>query len=86
MAKKTTLETLDKKIDTVSDLVEALAVSVKHGFGETAKQVDLDELKGDVGELKTQVNRIESRISGYDNRLDRVVDDIRLVKTKVGMR
>ena len=79
MTKKTTLETLDKKIDKVSDFVEALAVSVKHGFDETAKKSDLEETNRRLG-------RIEASISGYDNRLDRFVDDMRLVKTKVGLR
>ncbi|PIQ68705.1 MAG: hypothetical protein COV91_02740 [Candidatus Taylorbacteria bacterium CG11_big_fil_rev_8_21_14_0_20_46_11] len=70
------------KIMTIDDL----AVMVKRGFDETAKQVDLNELKEDVSELRKQVNRIEARMGGYDNRLDLVVDDVRLVKTKVGIK
>lgn len=66
--------------------IDDLAVMVKRGFDETAKQVDLDELKEDVGELRKQVNRVEVRIGGYDNRLDHVVDDVRLLKTKAGLR
>ncbi len=87
MAKSITFKSLDTKFDKLTDTVEKLAISVKHGFDETAKQVDLDALTKDVAELGTKVTRIKNvLIGGQDRRLYKIEDDIRVIKTKVGIK
>ncbi|MEK7169683.1 MAG: hypothetical protein AAB767_00150 [Patescibacteria group bacterium] len=67
--------------------IDDLAVMVKKGFDETAKRVNLDALTKDVAELSTKVTRIENiLIRAHDNRIYKVEDDIRLIKTKVGIK
>ena len=67
--------------------IDDLAVMVKKGFDETEKRVNLDALTKDVAELSTKVTRIENiLIRAHDNRIYKVEDDIRLIKTKVGIK
>ncbi len=71
---------------TVTDLVttvENLAISTKRGFDSTATKEDMD---AGFKEVNARLDRIESTVTGHGNRIDRVVDDVRLVKTKVGMQ
>ena len=73
-----------KKITT-----EELAVMIKRGFDETAKKVDMEArfeetaTKQDVADIRRDITRIENiLIEGLQRRLERVEDDMRLVKTK----
>jgi len=63
---------------------------IKRGFDETATKQDveeirseLSELKGDIADLKKDVTRIENiLVGGLSRRVERLEDDMRLVKTK----
>ena len=85
MIKKMTLEELARMT------ANGFAAMEKH-FDQTASKSDLDELatKKDLAdvkeELQTDIKRIGNVPLGLERRLDRVEDDLRLVKTKVGIR
>ena len=70
MAKKMTLETL--------------AGMVKRGFDETAKKTEVDaRFDG----IEKELQRIENIvIRAHDNRITALEDNMRLVKTKLGVR
>lgn len=63
---------------------------VKRGFDSTASKEDMNagfkEVTANFKEVNERLGRIESTVTGHGNRIDRVVDDVRLLKTKVGMR
>jgi hypothetical protein len=82
-----------KKEITLDDL----AVMVKRGFDETAKKVDLINLTERVGniekELKKEINEVRHDISlisalpaRLEHRVDVLYDDMRLVKTQIGLK
>lgn len=77
--------------------IDDLAVMIKRGFDDTVTKADLQavkkELKEDISrlereiaELRDDVSRLTPLPAGIERRLDRVEDDMRLVKTKVGIR
>lgn len=87
MQKKVTLRSLDKKIDKVSDTVETLAGAVKRGFDATASKTDVEELKTDVAEVKDRLHRVENiLVGGITNRVEDLEDDVRILKTRAGIR
>ena len=59
-------------------------------FDEVATKEELTEVKKelqkDIAELRTDVTRIGHLPESLGRRADRLEDDIRLVKTKVGIR
>lgn len=75
---------------TTNQQIEELAAMVKSGFDATASREDMDAgFKGVTAsfkEVNERLDRIESTVTGHGNRIDRIVDDVRLLKTKVGMR
>ena len=77
--------------------INELAVMVKRGFDETAKNLDVrfDETatKQDILRLEKEIASLREDIAhgnripaSLGHRVDRAEDDIRLIKTKVGMR
>ena len=81
--------------------IEVLAGMVKRGFDETAKKADVDtrfdetektikqevaRLEKEIADLHEDVAHLTQLPASIERRLDRVEDDMRLVKTKVGIR
>lgn len=77
-----------KKKKTTNQLIEDLAISVQNGFIEVKQE--FKEVKREIKELDQKVDKrfdkIESFVNGHERRFDRLEDDMRVVKTKVGMR
>ena len=69
----------------ISDEVEKLAMMVKGGFDEVIQKMD----KG-FTEVHERLDKADGRLMrielGYGTRLERAEDNIRLIKTKIGMR
>lgn len=85
----------------VSKEIEKLAIMIAKGFAATATKDELsslkDEMKDEMAEMKDEMNRrfdtvdgrldhIEAVIERHADRLDRVVDDVRVLKTRAGIR
>ncbi len=66
--------------------IENLAGSVKRGFDETATKQDILQLKEEIAEMHDEIALIERLPVSVERRLDLVEDDMRQVKTKVGIR
>lgn len=73
--------------DLFDEKIGVLAIMIQNGFDE------LNRNKADKTDLKTAIDRLEGRmntlefklITAPNNRLDKVEDDIRQIKSKVGL-
>jgi len=83
------------KKKTTNQLVEDLARAVQKGFVEVKEE--FKEVRQEIKELDQKVDkrfdkveerldRIEGFVTGHGNRLDRLEDNMLVVKTKVGIR
>ncbi len=80
--------------------IEDLAVMVKRGFDDTASKRDvklvddrldkvddrLQKIEKEVKELREDLAFVTRLPASVERRVDRMEDDIRLIKTKVGLR
>lgn len=77
--------------DLLDRRFEELAIMIQNGFAEIIGRVNVlesgvEKLEESVYELKTQVNTIEFKlINAPSNRLDKIEDDIRQIKSKFGL-
>lgn len=83
-----------KKVTT-----EELAIMIKRGFDETATTVAMDarfaetaskqdivRLEKEITELRTDIAHVSRLPASLGRRVDHLEDDMRLVKTKAGIR
>ena len=80
--------TLSAKMES---LIDNLAISVKNGFDQMVTKEEFEERMAGVDarfdQMDRRFDRIENvSIGGHERRLDNIEDDIRLIKTKVGLR
>lgn len=91
----------DKKFDEKFDKrFSEMAIMIQNGFEEVYKRLDtkvdkedfyslkeeVHDLKGEVFALKYDLGGLENRlIDGPNRRLDRVEDDVRIIKTKLSL-
>ena len=71
--------------------VDDLAVMIARGFDATATKADLAKLHAEVNQRFTKMEQRFDRVENIllraqDNRLDRLEDDVRVIKTKVGVQ
>ncbi len=94
MQKKThiTLDGLAVKLDGLAVTVDALARITANGFSRVDKRFDEMEKRFD-DKLETVKEELQSDIASVnhlperlEHRMDTLYDDMRLVKTKVGIR
>ena len=77
----------------ISDEIERLAVMIAKGFAATATKDEMNQRFEEMEQRFEQVNerldRADGRLMrielGYGTRLERAEDNIRLIKTKIGM-
>jgi ribosome-associated translation inhibitor RaiA len=83
------------KKKTTNQLVEDLAISVQKGFIEVKqemkagfKAVDerLNKVEERLDKVEERLENIEGLVGGHERRFERLEDDMRVVKTKVGIR
>ena len=71
--------------------MEKLAIMVKNGFDVTATK---EEMRGGFGVMDKRFNEVEKRldrienllIRDHSNKIERLEDSMRIVKTKLGIR
>ncbi len=72
--KKVTLNTVDKKIDTLITTVDNLAIATKRGFDNTVSKEEFGEFKDEMTEFKQKTEltlfNIDSKMQTVDQRLD----------------
>ncbi len=79
-----TVGVLSVKLDDLTSTVDGLAISVKNGFDQ---MVTKDEFEERMDGVNNRLDRIENiSIGGHERRIDNLEDDIRLIKTKVGLK
>lgn len=71
------VDSVTEKIDTLTTVVDNLAVATKRGFDVVDKRFD---------DVEERLERIEGTVTNHGNRIDRLSDDMRVVKTKVGIK
>ena len=79
---------------TTNQLIENLAISVQKGFIEVKEE--FKEVRREIKELdqkfderfdkvEERLENIEGFVGGHERRFERLEDDMRMVKTKVGI-
>ncbi len=68
-----------KKVKTIDEKIEELAVITQRGFAVTAT-------KEDVKEIIDRLDKIEFRINTHDRRVDNLEDKVRVISTKIGLQ
>ena len=65
--------------------IEKLATMVKNGFDDARERVDesFDKMQSEFEEIKDRLIKVEN---GHIGRIQRLEDDMRIVKTKVGVK
>ncbi len=76
-----------KKKITIEDLARMIA----EGFRQTATKVELGELRSELGEVKQELREVSERVRVVEslltsNRIERIEDDMRRVKTILKIR
>jgi len=80
---------------TTSQLIENLAISVQKGFIEVKQEIKELEIKVNerfdkvderFDKVEERLENIEGFVGGHERRFERLEDDMRMVKTKVGIR
>lgn len=66
--------------------MEARFAEVETRFDETATKEDIARLEREIKELREDMAHLTRVPFTLERRVDHVEDDIRLIKTKVGMR
>jgi hypothetical protein len=73
------------KIDGLETTIEHLAISTKNSFDEIFKRMDSMDARFD--QIDDRFARIENiSIGGHERRIDNLEDDMRVVKSKVGLK
>ncbi len=74
--KQATLQTLDKKIDTLITTVDNLAIATKRGFDNTVSKTEFTEFKSEMTEFKKNTERtlfnLDSHARTANERLDAI--------------
>ena len=66
---------------------DALARMVKEGFDQTATKEQFHTIEKRLGQVDTRLDRIENLLlQDHLNRIERLEDDIRILKTKAGVK
>jgi hypothetical protein len=63
--------------------IEGLAAMIKRGFDEVHKSMATQD---DVSEIRAQLDRIEMHAGGLDNRVSALEDQMRVIRTKLGVK
>lgn len=65
--------------------IEKLAVMIQKGFEETAKQIDLEEVKEDVVLIKQRLDSIETELIDIKKKLENVIyrHEFEMVKDRI---
>ena len=76
-----------KKKITIDDLARMIA----EGFRQTATKAEFGELRSEVGEIKQDLREVSERVRVIEslltsNRIERIEDDMRRVKTILKIR
>lgn len=75
-----TLLTLEKKIDSLAQSIEDLAIITKQGFDQCATK---DELR----EIEYRLDRIENiSIGSHERRIENLEDKVLVISTKMGLK
>lgn len=82
------MDSLEAKMEAgftdLSSQIESLVISVKYSFDQ---MVTKDEFNEKMEGVDRRFDRIENiSIGGHERRIDNLEDDMRLVKTKVGLK
>ena|SRR3989338_7579576 len=91
---------LDKKIEVgfanlsvlIDRSIESLAISIKNNFDridERFEQVDrqFEQVDERFDQMDKRFDRIENvSMGGHERRIENLEDDVRIVKTKIGLR
>jgi tetrahydromethanopterin S-methyltransferase subunit G len=69
--------------------LEKFAIIINASFDDVYKRFDgidkrLDNIESRMAE-KIDITRLEGKLFGYSNRLEKVEDDIRMIKTKINI-
>lgn len=74
--KKVTLNTVNKKIDTLITTVDSLATATKRGFDNTVSKEEFGEFKEEMTDFKQKTEsalfNIDSKLQTVDQRLDAI--------------
>ncbi|MCB9805814.1 hypothetical protein H6775_01480 [Candidatus Nomurabacteria bacterium] len=86
--------------DRIEKKIDGLAIIIQKGFEEVFVRLDTKVDKGDFADMKRQIVSLDKRVYSLEgrintlefklvtapnNRLDRVEDDIRMIKGKLGL-
>ena len=75
---------MTKKVKTIDEKIEELAVITQRGFTDVDKKLEV--LSSDLKEVKETVDRIEYRVNTHDRRIENLEDKVRVISTKVGLQ
>jgi archaellum component FlaC len=74
-----------KSENKIMGLVDSLAVMIKQGFDRVYMR--FDQVDEEFTKVHKELDAIKNvRLGGHDNRLDNLEDNVRILKTKVGLR
>ena len=73
-----------KKVKTIDEKIEELAVITQRGFTDVDKKLEV--LSSDLKEVKETVDRIEYRVNTHDRRIENLEDKVRVISTKIGLQ
>jgi len=87
---------MDTKLKTeviglIDERVDRLAIMVQAGFSEVlSKMATKDDLerfatKDDLNKIDERLSSVELKLEGHSRRFDYIDDNIRMIKTKVGI-
>ncbi len=88
-----------QKENKIIELIDNLAGMMKRGFDAVDRRLDgidrrlegvetrLNEVESGLGEIKHELEALTNvRFGGHENRICNLEDDMRVVKTKVGIK
>jgi tetrahydromethanopterin S-methyltransferase subunit G len=76
-------ELMDKKFNSFAIIINNSFNDIYKKFDEVGKRFDRIELELSKKADKEDIIRLEGRLFGYSNRLDKLEDDMRIVKTEL---
>ncbi|MEY2641131.1 MAG: hypothetical protein RL150_524 [Candidatus Parcubacteria bacterium] len=86
-----TSEDLQKISDLIQQSIERafeenltpFAISVQQQFAAIDARFDAADRRADTFATKTDIARLEGILTGHNGRIDRLEDDVRVIKTKL---
>jgi len=87
-------ELVDERVDAKLDRkFNSFAIMVQNGFSEVLSKIETitntmatkEDLEKLDKKLSSRMDRLESKVEGHDRRFDYLDDNIRLIKTKIGI-